>query len=283
MQTIPIHRAHELLRSVFEILWNKPYGLTAREVISRVPQVTKLSTDELRPALNTNTPRYEKIVHIITIPVVQAGWIEKNRHGFWRITQEGYEACKRFSNMRDFFQEAERFYTERRREIPENIMTMEIAQEAAWIQIKKHLNHLNANEIQTMFAELLRAMGYYPAWIAPPEKQRGRIDLIAHTDPLGAGGRRILVQIIHKGQAVTLEGVKNFASILGAKDLGIIVSMGGFTNEAATGLNLNNDNKVSLLDAPSFFYLWETYYNKLSEEARSYLPLRAVNFLSAIQ
>lgn len=185
--------------------------------------------------------------------------------------------------MQDFFQEAQQLYNERRREIPENIMTIEIAQEAAWAQIKKHLHRLNASEIQAMFAELLCALGYYPSWIAPPEKQRGRIDLIAHTDPLGAGGQRILVQIIHKGQAVTVEGVKNFASTLGAKDLGIIVSMGGFTSEAATGLNLNDDKKVSLLDAPVFFNLWETYYNKLSEEARRYLPLRAVNFLSANQ
>jgi restriction system protein len=280
MSSITIKRAGELLRSVFEILWDKSEGLTAREVLSRIPQVTKLTEDELSPSPSTNSPRYEKVVRIATIPITQVGWLAKDGKGLWHITQDGYDACSRFKNVQDFYLEALRLYNERRRAIPENVMTLEIAQEAAWAQIKKHLHNLSPNELQIMLAELLRIMEYYPFWMAPLEKQRGKINLIAYTDPLGVKGQRIVAQIIHKGQAVTLEGIKSFASILGPNDFGIIVSMAGFTNEAVQELGTNNFQKVTALDAVAFYNLWETYYDEISEEFHRFLPLKAVYFLA---
>lgn len=280
MSNITIQRAGELLRSVFEILWNKSDGLTAREVLSNIPHVTQLTEDELKPSLYTNTPRYEKIIRIATIPITQAGWLVKDAQGLWHITQNGYDACSKFESAQGLYQEALRLYNERRRIIPENRMTLEIAQEASWAQIKKYLYSLNSNEIQTMLADILRAMKYYPSWAAPLEKQRGKINLIAYTDPLGVNGQRIIAQIIHKGQAVTLEGVKNFTSTLSPNDFGIIVSIGGFTNEAVQALSLNNYQKITGLDAVSFFNLWETYYNELNEGSHRLLPLKAVNFLN---
>jgi restriction system protein len=280
MSNITIKRAGELLRSIFEILWDKQDGLTAKEVLLRIPHVTKLTEDELRPSPNTNMPRYEKIVRIATIPIAQVGWLAKDEKGLWRITQDGYDACTRFVNVQEFYQEALRLYNERRRVIPENVMTLEIAQEAAWAQIKKHLYNLSPNDLQATLAELLRVMGYYPLWMAPPEKQRGKINLIAYTDPIGVNGQRILAQIIHKGQAVTLEGIKSFASILGSNDFGMIVSMAGFTNEATQELSLNNFQKITALDAAAFYNLWETYYDKISEDVHRLLPLKAVNFLA---
>jgi len=280
MSNITIKRASELLRSVFEILWDKPNGLTAREVLLRIPQVTKLTEDELKPSPNTNTPRYEKIVRIATIPIVQVGWLIKDGKGLWRISPDGFDACSGFANVQDFYQEALRLYNDRRRSIPENMMTIEIAQEAAWAQIKKHLFNLSTIELQAMLAEILRAMDYYPSWMAPPEKQKGKINLIAYTDPIGMKGQRILAQIIHKGQAVTLEGIKSFASTLGQNDFGMIISMGGFTNEAAQELSFNNFQKITALDAAIFFNLWESHYSELSERSRHLLPLKAVYFLA---
>ncbi len=280
MSNITIKRAGELLRSIFEILWDKSEGLTAREVLSRIPHVTQLTEDELNPSPNTNTPRYEKVVRIATIPITQVGWLAKDEKGLWHITQDGYDACNRFANVQDFYLEALHLYNERRRAIPENVMTLEIAQEAAWAQIKKHLYNLSPNELQVMLADLLRVMEYYPSWMAPLEKHRGKINLVAYTDPLGIKGQRILAQVIHKGQAVTLEGIKSFASILGSNDFGMIVSMGGFTNEATQELSLNNFQKITALDAVAFFNLWETYYDELGEGSHRFLPLKAVYFLA---
>ena len=280
MSNITIKRAGELLRSVIEILWDKPEGLTAREVLSRIPRVTKLSEDEIRLSPSTNTPRYEKIVRIATIPITQVGWLEKNEKGLWHITHDGYEACGQFSNVQDFYQQALRLTYERRRSIPENAMTLEVAQEAAWTQIKKHLDNLSLSDLQTMIAELLRVMEYYPSWMAPSEKQRGKINLIAYTDPIGVKGQRILVQIIHKGQPVTMEGIKSFTAILSANDFGMIISIGGFTSEALQELSLITYQKITALDTVSFYNLWEMYYSKLSEESHRLLPLTAVNFLA---
>ncbi len=280
MSNITIKRAGELLRSIFEILWDKPEGLTAREVLLQIPRVTKLTEDELSLSPNTNTPRYEKVVRIATIPITQIGWLAKDKNGHWHITQDGYDASNRFKNVQDFYMEALRLYNERRRTIPENIMTLEVAQEAAWEQIKNHLHNLSSSELQAMLAELLRVMGYYPSWVAPTEKQRGKINLIAYTDPIGVKGQRILAQIIHKGQAVTLEGIKSFVSVLGPNDFGMIVSMGGFTGEATQELSLNYFQKVTALDAAAFFTLWETYYDRVDESSRRYLPLTAVHFLA---
>jgi restriction system protein len=116
--------------------------------------------------------------------------------------------------------------------------------------------------------------------MAPTEKQRGKINLIAYTDPIGVKGQRILAQIIHKGQAVTLEGIKSFVSVLGPNDFGMIVSMGGFTGEATQELSLNYFQKVTALDAAAFFTLWETYYDRVDESSRRYLPLTTVHFLA---
>jgi len=278
MPNITIERAGELSRSVFEILWNHPAGLKAQDVLTQIPRIAKLTEEEKSPAPNSASPRYEKIVRIAVIPLAQAGWLTKDGQGLWRITREGYDAGSQFTNAREFYKEALRLYDQRRSAIPENIMTLEAAQEISWAQIKKYLHRLSSHDMLSMLAGLLRAMDYHPAWMAPQEKQRGRIDLVAYTDPLGVKGPRILVQIKHKGQAVTLEGVKSFLSILNSNDYGMILSVAGFTNEA--GQELGNFQKLTALDAAAFFKLWETYYDQLDEDVRRLLPLKAVYFLA---
>jgi restriction system protein len=282
MSSISMKRAGELLRSVFKILWDKPEGLTAKEVLSLIPKVVRLTEDELRYSPETNSLYYETIVRIATMPVVYAGWLIKNDKGRWRITENGYQACGGFGNAQDFYNEAMQIYTARRWVAPESIMVMEIAQETAWTEIEKHLHQLSHIKLQTMLAELLRVMGYHPSWMAPPEKH-GQVDLIACTDPIGAKGQRIISQIKHKGQAVTLEGVRSFLSILGPADFGVIVSMSGFTSDALQEVSANNFQKVAVLDAVTFFDLWKQHYDQLSQEVRYMLPLKSVHFLSGFE
>jgi restriction system protein len=283
MSNLTIKRLGELLRSVFEILWDKPDGLTAKEVFSLIPITNQLTEDELRYSPSSNLPRYERIVRLATIPLDHAGWLIKTEKGRWYITEDGYQACRRFVNVQDFYKEAMRLYEERKQAAPESIMVMELAQEAAWLQIEKHLLQLNHAKLQTMLAELLLAMDYHPSWIAPPEKERGRIDLIAFVDPIGAKGQRIIAQIKHKGQAVTLEGIRSFLSTLGTNDFGVIFSTGGFTKEAMQALASGNFQKITALDTSAFFDLWKQYYNQLSQKAQHLLPLKTIYFLSRDQ
>ena len=41
---------------------------------------------------------------------------------------------------------------------------------------------MNPNELQELVADLLRAMDYHVAWVAPPGKDGG-VDVLAFTDP----------------------------------------------------------------------------------------------------
>jgi restriction system protein len=105
------------------------------------------------------------------------------------------------------------------------------------------------------------------------------VDLVVNVDPLGARGPRIFVQVKQKGQPVTLEGLRTFASALGAETHGLLVSTGGFTPDVVERIHTDTALKITLLDLEGFFDLWTRYYQALSEEAHRRLPLKAVYFL----
>ncbi len=282
MAEVTVNRVGELLRSVLELLWNKPEGLPAQEILAYIPQITQLTDYEKGYAPPTNIPRYERIVRLATIPMVQAGWLVKNNKGRWYITEEGRQACRRFRNAQDLYKEALDRLEIVKQGTPTYAMTVEEAEEKAWDQIQRYLQSTRRAAFQSMVADLMKAMGYHVAWIAPPEKDHGRIDLVAFTDPIGAKGPRILVQLQHKGQPITMEGLKSFQSALSDGDYGLLISTGGFTYEVTEAMRKESFKKTTLLDLENFFDLWVRYYDQLSEEARSQFPLTKIYFLSGM-
>jgi restriction system protein len=282
MVQITLHRVGELLRIVFELLWDKPDGLPAKDVFALIPDLTQLTEYEHGFSSLSNTPRYERIVRLATVPLARVGWLVKNNKGRWHITEEGRQACKKFTNAQELYKEALRLYEEHRQTAPDIVINVETAEEKAWEQIQKYLQEKNPPEFQSMIAALLRAMGYYVAWVAPAEKNRGHIDIVAHVDPIGAKGPRILVQVKHKGQVLTLEGLKTFQSVLGQNDFGLLVSTGGFTGDAKEELRTESFQKVTALDLETFFDLWISHYDKLSQDARNLIPLKLIYFLSSL-
>ena len=279
MADVTLNRIGELLRSVLELLWNKPEGLPAREIFAYLPEITELTEYERGYPPSSNRPRYERTVRLATVPLVRAGWLVKSDKGRWFITQEGRQAARRFTNARELYREALRLFEEGRQGAPLSAIAVEEAQESAWEQIQRFLLGSQRTEFRVLVADLLRAMGYHVAWIAPPEKDHGQIDLLANTDPLGTRGPRILVQVKHKGQPITLEGVTAFITLLGANDYGLFVSSGGFTTEVMDEIRSDPMHRTTLLDLETFFDLWLEHYDKLSSEARQRLPLKAVYFL----
>ena len=283
MVQITLHRVGELLRIVFELLWDKPDGLPAKDIFALIPELTQLTEYERGFSSLSNTPRYERIVRLATVPLVRVGWLEKTNKGRWHITEEGRQACKKFTNAQELYKEALRLYEEHRQTAPDIVINIETAEEKAWEQIQKYLQEKNLPEFQSMIAALLRAMGYYVAWVAPAEKKRGHIDIVAHVDPIGAKGPRILVQVKHKGQVLTIEGLKTFLSVLGQNDFGLLVSTGGFTGDAKEELRTEAFQKVTALDLETFFDLWISHYDKLSQDARNLIPLKLIYFLSSLE
>lgn len=283
MPEVTLSRIGELLRSVFELLWNRPEGLPAKEILAILPEITTLSEYERGYSTSTNTPRYERIVRLATIPLVKAGWLVKNNKGRWYITEEGRQACRRYPNAQELYREALRLFDESKQNAPAVVMTIEEAEEKAWDQIRKFLQESKPIELQTLVADLLTAMDYHVGWIAPPEKDRGQIDIVAHVDPIGVRGPRILVQVKHKGQPITMEGLKAFANILGATDYGLLVSAGGFTIDVKEEGQTVAFQHITLLDLENFFDLWVKFYEELSPEARNRFPLKIVYFLAGIE
>ena len=283
MAEITPQRIGELLRIVFDLLWNKAEGMPAAEVLAQVPAAAALTEYERGYFPSApNAPRYEKIIRLATIPLVKAGWMVKTR-GRWYITDEGRQAVRQFKSSQEFYSEATRLYREYyeyRGTRPVNSLTVEEAEEKAWEQIRIYLQEMKPFEFLSCVGDLLRAMGYRVAWIAPPSKDRGYIDMIFYTDVLGISTPRIIVQVKHRGQATTGEGVSAFLSVLTPDDFGLLVSSGGFTGDAKEMVRAQPRRKVTLMDLETFLDLWIEHYEELSQEARARFPLKPVYFLS---
>ena len=282
MADVTLNRIGELLRSVLELLWSRPEGMPAREILAFLPEMTTLTAHERGYSASTNTPRYERMVRLATIPLVKAGWLVKTNKGRWFITEEGRQACRRYTSARQLYREALRVFEEIDQNAPAYAMAVEEAEEKAWDGIHRFLLETHRTEFRSLIAELLRAMGYHVSWIAPPEKDHGQIDLVAHADAIGTRGPRIMVQVKHKGQPVTLEGVSVFLALLGANDYGLFVSSGGFTNEVMQEIRTDPTQRTTLLDLENFFDLWIEHYDKLSDEAKHRFPLKKIYFLYGI-
>jgi restriction system protein len=69
-------------------------------------------------------------------------------------------------------------------------------------------------------------------------------------------------------------------ALLGDDDVGLFVTLGGFTKDAAEEARTQEKRRVTLIDLETLFDLWVQHYGKLSDDARSRLPLRPIHFLA---
>ena len=122
-------------------------------------------------------------------------------------------------------------------------------------------------------------MGYYTPFVAPKGKDGG-VDVVAYRDPLGTESPRIQVQIKHRQSSASVQEVRQLMGLLQKEgDVGIFVSTGGFTPDAkitARGSHIH----VELIDLRRFIGLWQEFYNKLTDEDKSLLPLTPIYFLA---
>lgn len=280
MNEYSLQRVSELLRGVIEVLWSRPEGLPAGEVIGHFLKTIKLTDRERGLFPSTHLPRYERAIRLAIMPLVQAGWMMKSNKGQWYLTGEGRAACRRFSKPTELYLEALRISETNKYSASEFQMSLELAQEKAWEQVIQYVQGKNLMGVRRLVAVLFEAMQYHITWMAPPEKKRGLIDMVATLDAIGANPCRILIEVKHTGQPVTAEGLKAFHSILGVKDFGLLMSTGGFTGDARKLLNTGGFQKINAMDLEKFFDVWIRHFDKLSQEAHQLLPLKAIYFLS---
>ncbi len=296
MANVTWQRTGGLLRRLFEILLSEPEGLPAGVALERLASAMPLNEHEAGLYAD-GSRRFEKIVRFATIDCVKAGWLTKNK-GQWSVTEAGRQAYETHVLPEAFHKEAARLYwqwkkgqpaSETRAPTPEteveaadadksSSITYEQAEEQAWAEIEAHVGAMNPFEFQRLVADLLKAMGYYPSWIAPPGKDGG-IDIVAHPDPLGTRLPRIKVQVKRQRQAVDSDGLHSFLSRITQDDAGIFVCIGGFTRDAQAAVR-SDHRKVMLIDLDRLFELWVEFYPKLDDLARERLPSTPIYFLT---
>ena len=296
MANVTRRRAGELIRKLFEILLAHPGGLRASEALSTLSNSVTLTEYE-KGDYDTGGRRFERIVRFGTVDCVKAGWLAKDK-GNWEATEAGQKAFAEFTDPETFYREAVRLYAvwKAAREAvgaaeppsgeseiadpAENLsITFEQAEERAWSQIEAYLRTSDPFEFQRIVADLLKGMGYHVSWIAPPGKDGG-IDIVGHTDPLGAQGPRIKVQVKRWQSKVDVDGLRSFIATINSGDVGLFVCLAGFTKDAADLARAQETRRITLLDAERLVELWIEYYGKLDDEARQRLPLTPIYFLT---
>jgi restriction system protein len=193
MAEITIARTGAHLRKLFEILIGQPDGLQAGEALKKLAASVQLTPYEAGVYESTGTPRFEKIVRFATIDCSKAGWLAKNK-GVWSITDAGKKAFSDYPDPEKFYREAIKLYqqwkasagtTEEAESLEELTLatkskaaasvTYEEAEEQAWNEIENYLRLMPAYEMQDLVSDLLKALGYYVEWVAPPGRTAGSI------------------------------------------------------------------------------------------------------------
>jgi len=294
MPEVTRRRTGELLRKLFEIVMPHVDGMLARDALAALEQAVVLSDYE-KGSYASGGRRVHHIVRFATVDCVKAGWLQKAK-GRWSITEAGKAAYDQYPEPEAFYKRAVKLYYEWKSSQPDSepsgeeepeddtsgkaaSITFEEAEEQAWVEIDQYLRGMNPYDFQDLVASLLRGMGYYVSWVAPPGKDGG-IDILAWTDPLGTRPPRIKVQVKRQAQSVSVDGLRSFMALLGEDDVGIFVSIGGFTKDAADEARVQEKRKVTLIDLETLFDLWVEHYAKLSDDARRRLPLRPIHFLA---
>ena len=296
MAEVTRKRTGEFLLAIYEQLPKYPEGMPGKDASNYIEKTMKLTPYE-SGTYDSGGKRFEKIIRFATVDCVKAGWMIKQK-GRWFITDAGAKAYKRYQNDPEaFYKEACRLYnlwknsqsvesnpaeeteTEGVQEDKSVTITYEQAEEQAWQEVEHYLHHMQPYEFQHMIAGLLRAMGFYVSWVALPGKDGG-IDIMAQGDPLGTKPPRIKVQVKRQVSTVGVDGLRSFMAVLNDDDVGIFVSLGGFSKDAMEEARFQEKRKLTLIDLSLFFDLWVQHYARLTDEDRQYMPLKPIHFLA---
>ena len=295
MAEITRHRTGSIIKTVFEILLEHPEGIQARDVVKESQARMTLTEYELGEYPSSpGKPRFDKIIRFSTIGPTKAGWLTKARSEGWKITEEGEAAYRKYGDdPAELMRQSNQRYQAWKRDQPDDetediiveeagasLATKEEAQESAWAEVERYVRNMTPYEFQDLVAKLLDAMGYHIAWVSPKGPDRG-VDIVAYTDPLGAQGPRIKVQVKHRfsDAKTNVDDLRSFIAVLGG-DAGIYVSANGFTKDAEAEARMKESERITLLDLDKLFAMWTEYYHDLSEVGRRLLPIEPIYFLS---
>lgn len=286
-----LERNGQMVQAVLRLLTQSPDGLRASVVIAQVKGMLPPLPEEDGVYEANQTVKYDKILRFATIGPVKAGWLVKSK-GVWTITDEGRRALDQYPDPRELMSQASKAYQSWKRStastdpdiqdvLPasEVVTSPEEAEEQSWRDVSNYLATMPPYDFQDLVAALLRAMGYHISWIAPPGKDGG-IDVIAYIDPLGAQGPRVKVQVKRRADKVGVQELRSFLAVVSEKDVGVFISLGGYSPDAVALANQEQIRRVTLIDGQGLFDLWIEHLDKMTSEDKQRLPLKPIYFLN---
>jgi restriction system protein len=100
------------------------------------------------------------------------------------------------------------------------------------------------------------------------------VDVVAHPDPLGVQPPLLKIQCKSGTGTVGGPAIKQLRGLLNGPEKGVIVSLGGFSNDARHVQQ--NDADLVLIDGERFVELFLEHYDRLAAEWRHRFPLTRV-------
>ena len=140
-------------------------------------------------------------------------------------------------------------------------------------KIKDRIVALSWEDMESLVAGLLRAMGYRTTLTSKGGDQ-GR-DVIASPDGLGLTSPRSIVEVKHRGNPIGAPAVHSFIGGLHDSDKGLYVSTGGFTKEALYEAERARV-PVTLLNRDQFARVFVDNYETTDLETSALLPLTRI-------
>lgn len=283
--------AAKTLYETFKILKEKG-ELTFGEITKFLEERLEFSDYEKYVFEKTGNVRWKANLSWYSVDAVKIGFIRK-LNGKWILTKEGEDALK--LDKKKFIEKIIDLYNETLKktsqtEIIDEVeikneeiqkLTLEQLESDARNSIKEYLYSKNPYEFQDLVAALIEGMGYFISFIATRGKDGG-IDIIAYQDPLGIKLPKIKVQVKHyTSSIVQVSEVRSLMGLLDKdNDIGLFVTSGKFSSES---LRFARESHIhlELIDFDKFVDLWIEYYNKLSDEQKNMLPIKAINFLGS--
>lgn len=287
--------AEKTIFAAFQIIIDNGGEMRGKEVVDKIRQTVTFDEYESHRYEKTGYIRWESILHFYTIDCMKAGFLRKQK-GIWTITEEGEKAMALGSEK--FLYTATKLYREwdRKRKAADTIENdlgngseedviqlqkslLSQYEEEAYNGIREYICSKNPYEFQDLVAELLKAMGYYISEVAKRGPDGG-IDIIAYTDPLGTKHPRIIVQVKHRpNDAISSDEVQKLAGTLKRNtDVGIFVTSGTFSKPAIKEARDSREH-IELIDFERLISLWQSYYDKLEDAQKTYLPLHPIYFV----
>lgn len=144
--------------------------------------------------------------------------------------------------------------------------------------VEDRIVRLQWDQVQELFAGILRAMGYRTT-VSPRGSDRG-VDVFASPDGLGLEEPRIFVEVKHRpNSSMGSQDIRSFIGGRSAGDRCLYVSTGGYTKEARYEAD-RSSIPITLLGIVELRKLFVDYYEKLDEEVKSLIPLKRIHVLA---